>query len=204
MSCPNALDETYERVLRGINNSNRDHAHRLLQCLTAAVRSLRVEELAEVLAIDFDAARHGGIAKIKPNWRWADQYQAVLSICHSLVAIVYEGSSQVVQFSHFSVKEFLTSDRLARSSGEISRYHIPLSPTHTVFAQACLGVLLRPGRKSHVVRRFGDSACQIRRTVLGGPCLLRGRFITHTGCDGIFIRCGQATLGSMAPCLRHR
>jgi hypothetical protein len=48
-----------------------------------------------------------------------------------------------VQFSHFSVKEFLTSDRLARSSGEISRYHIPLSPAHTVFAQACLGVLLR-------------------------------------------------------------
>jgi len=48
-----------------------------------------------------------------------------------------------VQFSHFSVKEFLTSDRLARSSGEISRYHIPLSPAHTIFAQACLGVLLR-------------------------------------------------------------
>ena len=140
---PESLDETYERVLKSINKSSRDHAHRLLQCLTVAVRPLRVEELAEVLAIDFDAARHEGIAKIKPDWRWADQHQAILSTCHSLVAIVGDGGSQVVQFSHFSVKEFLTSDRLARSSGEISRYHIPLSPAHTVFAQACLCVLLR-------------------------------------------------------------
>ena len=140
---PESLDDTYERVLKSINKSSRDHAHRLLQCLTVAVRPLRVEELAEVLAIDFDAARHGGIAKIKPDWRWADQQQAILSTCHSLVTIVGDGGSQVVQFSHFSVKEFLTSDRLARSSGEISRYHIPLSPAHTVFAQACVGVLLR-------------------------------------------------------------
>jgi hypothetical protein len=47
----------------------------------------------------------------------------------------------VVQFSHFSVKEYLTSDRLARSSGDVSRYHIVLEPAHTIFAQACLGVL---------------------------------------------------------------
>jgi hypothetical protein len=48
-----------------------------------------------------------------------------------------------VQFSHFSVKEYLTSDRLARSSGDVSRYHILLEPAHTILAQACLGVLLR-------------------------------------------------------------
>jgi ankyrin repeat protein len=49
----------------------------------------------------------------------------------------------VVQFSHFSVKEYLTSDRLARSSVDVSRYHIVLEPAHTILAQACLGVLLR-------------------------------------------------------------
>jgi hypothetical protein len=43
-----------------------------------------------------------------------------------------------VQFSHFSVKEFLTSTRLAASD-----YHIYLAPAHTTLAQACLGVLLR-------------------------------------------------------------
>ena len=140
---PESLDETYERVLRSINKANRDHARRLLQCITAAVRPLRVEELAEVLAVDFDATRNGGIPNFKPDWRWSDQHQAVLSTCSSLIAIVDNGKSQVVQFSHFSVKEYLTSDRLACSSGDVSRYHILLSPAHTILAQACLGVLLR-------------------------------------------------------------
>ena len=140
---PETLDETYERVLREINKTNREHAHRLLHCLTVAMRPLRVEELAEVLAVDFDALRQGGIPKLNPYWRWPDQHQAVLSTCSSLIAIVDDGDFQVVQFSHFSVKEFLTSDRLARSSEDVSRYHILLEPTHTLIAQACLGVLLR-------------------------------------------------------------
>jgi ankyrin repeat protein len=48
-----------------------------------------------------------------------------------------------VQFSHFSVKEFLTSPRLATASGEVSNYHIDSEPAHTVLAQACLGILLQ-------------------------------------------------------------
>jgi ankyrin repeat protein len=140
---PETLDETYERVLREINKANRDHARRLLQCLTVALRPLRVEELAEILAIDFDAPTQGGIPQLNPKWRWADQHQAVLSTCSSLIAIVDDGPSKVVQFSHFSVKEYLTSDRLARSSGDVSRYHIVLEPAHTILSQACLGVLLR-------------------------------------------------------------
>jgi ankyrin repeat protein len=140
---PDTLDETYERVLRDINKANREHARRLLQCLTVALRPLRVEELAEVLAIDFNAPAHGGIPQLNPNWRWADHHQAVLSTCSSLIAIVDDGDFQVVQFSHFSVKEYLTSDRLACSSGDVSRYHVLLEPAHTILAQACLGVLLR-------------------------------------------------------------
>ena len=140
---PETLDETYERVLREITKANREHARRLLQCLAVALRPLRVEELAEVLAIDFNAASHGGIPKLNPNWRWADHHQAVLSTCSSLIAIVDDGGSKVVQFSHYSVKEYLTSDRLARSSVDVSLYHIVLEPAHTILAQACLGVLLR-------------------------------------------------------------
>jgi ankyrin repeat protein len=140
---PETLDETYERVLREIHKTNRDHALRLLQCLTVAIRPLRVKELAEILAVDFDATRRDGIPKLNPDWRWEDQHKAVLSTCSSLITIVDEDGSQVVQFSHFSVKEFLTSERLAISSGDISRYHIDLEAAHTILAQACLGVLLR-------------------------------------------------------------
>jgi hypothetical protein len=91
---PETLDETYERVLREINKANREHARRLLQCLTVAFGPLRVEELAEVLAIDFDAPAHGGIPQLNPNWRWADHHQAVLSTCSSLIAIVDDGDSK--------------------------------------------------------------------------------------------------------------
>jgi ankyrin repeat protein len=140
---PETLDETYERILRDINKANRGHAHRLLQCLTVAIRPLRVAELAEILAVDFGTAACGGTSKLNTDWRWADQQQAVLSTCSSLISIVDEDGSQVVQFSHFSVKEFLTSSRLASSSANVSRFHILLEPAHTILAKACLSVLLR-------------------------------------------------------------
>jgi ankyrin repeat protein len=138
---PESLDETYERVLREIKKPNRDHAQRLLQCLVVAIRSLRVEELAEILAVDFDDAE--GVPKLNPRWRWEDQEQAHLSSCSSLIAIVGTGHSRVVQFSHFSVKEFLTSARLATSSQDLSRYHVVLEPAHTILAQACMSALLQ-------------------------------------------------------------
>jgi hypothetical protein len=138
---PESLDETYERILKEIKKPNRDHARRLLQCLVVAIRPLRVEELAEVLAIDFEDAE--GIPKLNPSWRWEDQEQAVLSSCSSLITIVDTGDSRVVQFSHFSVKEFLTSARLTTSSQDVSRYHIVPEPAHAILAQACLSILLR-------------------------------------------------------------
>ena len=140
---PESLDETYERILRGINKAQREDARRLLQCLTVAARPLRVEELAELLAFDFQATSERGIPTLKENWRWKDQEGAVLSTCSSLIAIVRNGDSRVVQFSHFSVKEYLTSPRLARSRGDVSWFHIDLNAAHTILAQACLGTLLQ-------------------------------------------------------------
>jgi hypothetical protein len=138
---PESLDETYERILKEIKKPNRDHARRLLQCLVVAIRPLRVEELAEVLVVDFDNA--DGIPKLNPNWRWEDEEQALLASCSSLIAIVESDKSRVVQFSHFSVREFLTSTRLATSSGDVLRYHIALEPAHTILGQACMSILLR-------------------------------------------------------------
>jgi hypothetical protein len=137
---PESLDETYERVLREIKKPNRDHARRLLECLVAAIRPLRVEELAEVLAIDFNAE---GVPELNASWRWEDQERALLTSCSSLIAIVDTGPSRVVQFSHFSVKEYLTSERLATSSQDISRYHITFETAHTNLAQVCVSILLQ-------------------------------------------------------------
>ena len=139
---PATLDDTYARLLKEIGKTNEFYALRLLQCLTVAKRPLYVEELAEILALDFGSEE--GLPELKENWRSKDQQDAVLSMCSSLIAIVPDGHyCHVVQFSHFSVKEFLTSDRLATSKLDISHLHILPEPAHTIVAKACLGILLR-------------------------------------------------------------
>ena len=138
---PESLDETYERILKEIKKPNRALAQRVLQCLVVAIRPLRVAELAEVLTVDFGDPE--GIPRPNADWRWEDQEQALLIACSSLIVIVGTGDSRVVQFSHFSVKEFLTSSRLSTASGEVSAYRIDLENAHTILAQACLGVLLQ-------------------------------------------------------------
>ena len=107
-----------------------------------AIYPLRVKELAEVLAMKFTGM--GGVPILVEDLRWGDQEQAVLSTCSSLITVIEDMDSWVVQFSHFSVKEFLTLDRLATSMVDASRYHhISLDAAHIIMAQACLAVLLR-------------------------------------------------------------
>jgi hypothetical protein len=138
---PTTLDETYERALQGVPKEKRQHAHHLFQCLVVAIRPLRVEELAELFAIEFDL--HAG-PNLKEDWRPENPEDAVLSACSTLITVIENKDSKIVQFSHFSVREFLTSDRLRTSEiGNIRHYHIPLDAAHTILARACLTVLLQ-------------------------------------------------------------
>jgi hypothetical protein len=131
------LDETYERTLLDIDEEKWEFAHRLLQCVTMASRPLRVEELGEFLAFNFDAK---GRPIFEEDWRPEDAASAILSTCSSMISVIEAGERRVVQFSHFSVKEFLTSTRIER--GQLSRFYVPLEPSHTIVAQACLFILL--------------------------------------------------------------
>jgi ankyrin repeat protein len=138
---PTTLDETYERALQGIPKEKRQHAHHLFQCLVVAIRPLRVEELAELFAIEFD--QDSG-PSLNEGWRPENPEIALLSACSTLIAVIENNGSKIVQFSHFSVKEYLTSGRLRTSEiGNVRYYHIPLDAAHTVLAQACITVLLQ-------------------------------------------------------------
>ena len=152
--------------------------------MVAAIRPLRVEELAEVFAIEFGA---NNVPNLVVDWRPGYPEEAVLSTCSTFITIidgdvrVNDEGSKFVQFSHFSVKEFLTSDRLQVSKvGNIQQYHIHLEQAHTILARACVAVLLQVDEKQderpfgalplgsyameHWVRhaRFGDVASQIQ------------------------------------------
>ena len=128
--------------MQGIPKEKRQHAHHLFQCLIAAIRPLRVEELAEIFTIKFDTT--DSVPSLMEGWRPECPEEAVLSTCSTLIAVIEGEGSTIVQFSHFSVKEFLTSDRLWTSDIENIRfYHVPLGAAHTILAQACLTVLLQ-------------------------------------------------------------
>ena len=138
---PTSLDDTYERALQGIPKEKRQHAHRLFQCLVVAVRPLHAEELAEIFAVDFD---QGATCGFKEGWRPENPEEAVLSTCSTLITVIEDESSKIVQFSHFSVKEFLTSDRLRTSEdGSIRGHHISLDSANVLLTRACLAVLMQ-------------------------------------------------------------
>ena len=137
---PETLDETYEQTLLGIEKEKRKYAKRLFQSISVSIRPLYVEELADILAIQFDATVG---PSFNEDLRPLDAEEAVLSACSSLVTIVNREGHQVVQFSHFSVQEFLTTDRLAAADERLSCYHILPEPAHTLLAHASLSILLR-------------------------------------------------------------
>ena len=70
------LDETYGRSLLGIDEEKREYAQGLFQCLTVSIRPLRVEELAEVLAVRFNGT---SIPTFDPAWRPESAEEAVMS-----------------------------------------------------------------------------------------------------------------------------
>ena len=141
---PKTLDETYSRTLLGIDEEKREYAQRLLRCLAVCIRPLRVEELAEVLAIWFDKTN---LPTFNATWRPERAEEAVIFTCSSLISIVDRKGSRIVQFSHFSVKEYLTSERLATAEDRLSYYHILPEPAHTILAHASLSVLLQLDHK---------------------------------------------------------
>ncbi len=154
---PKTLDETYERILMEIDEEKQAYANRLFQCLAISIRSLRVEELAEIFAVLPDAESTQGFDM---GWRPEDPEAFILSACSTLVSIVDVWGKKVVQFSHFSVREYLTSDRIANSS-LVSPFHILPQLAHTLLARACLTVLLQldnsidgTGMKSFPLARY--------------------------------------------------
>ena len=176
---PRTLDETYERILLGIDEEKQEYAIRLFRCLAFSRRPLRIKELAEVFAVELDV---GAIPRLNVNLRPEDADEAVLSACSTLVSInkpggstIYDDDFRVVQFSHYSVKEFLTSKRLAKSErGDLSQYHISPEAAHTVLAQTCISSLLQLDNSIRDIAHCFPLAEYAART-----------WFHHARCDGV-------------------
>jgi len=114
--------------------------HCIFQWIMVSSWPLGVEEVAEVFAINFDEEM-SGIPKFELSWQDPNAKKAVLSACSTLVTTVEDWQSRkIVHFSHFSVKEYLTSDRI-QNAEHVSRFHIHPKPAHTLLAKSCLSIL---------------------------------------------------------------
>ena len=130
-SLPKTLDDTYERILLGIDESWRDDVYRVLQWLCFALRDITLSEVVDALAVtSVDGPR------FDPDERYADP-RDILTRCSSLVTATY---GDVLRLAHFSVKEYLVSDHLR--SGRARLYAIIESNAHETIAQTCLAYLL--------------------------------------------------------------
>jgi len=154
-SLPKTLDGTYARILCGIDEAYLVDARKILTWLAYSVRPLRLEEIAEVVAIDLDSSH-----KFDPKRRLLDS-RDLLFICSSLVTIVSstvkdgQSSSQVsvieeLRLSHSSVKEYLISDRIQK--GPACWFYMTESGANDCIANMSLAYLLQfdqPDRLNH-------------------------------------------------------
>jgi ankyrin repeat protein len=174
---PDTLDETYARILLRVAEENWEHTYHVFHALMVATRPLTMEELCLVLAIDF-------IADVTPKyeeiWRSDEPEDNLITVCSTLLSFIDVDGSRLAQLSHYSVMEFLTSERILKLETKVARYRMYEEPAHVTIAQMCLAVLLHldEGTDKYAVKeipmihyaaenwvyhtRFGNVATEIR------------------------------------------
>ena len=142
---PKTLDETYERVLSKIPDDYVEDVRRVLQCLICGFEPLDIKEIAEIVAID----------TAEPYYHPEDRYSTpreLLSVCSGLVSTRTskrrgglfaspDFEIEELRLAHFSVKEYLVSDRV--SLGPASRYKLDEVLCHGAMADLCISYLLQ-------------------------------------------------------------
>lgn len=139
-SLPATLDETYAQILWGIPERYSLQVLRILQWLVHSKRPLRPEEIAEVIAADVDEDSHLSLDGPLSDLR------AILSMLPNLVTTKLvtndDGRTEEhVQLAHFSVQEYLVSDRIRE--GPVKQYSIQEERANTSIAETCLAYLLQ-------------------------------------------------------------
>ncbi|KAI3546751.1 pfs domain-containing protein [Colletotrichum abscissum] len=139
-SLPTTLDETYARILDRIPAVHQQKAWRILQFLLHSEDPLRLEEAVDIIAVSPEAKKHN--PRFNPASRPDKDDFSIY--CPSLVVSVTRtvGSKgktvQTLQLAHFSVKEYLLSDRMETKFPRAFEERIAKS----VMARVCLAYLL--------------------------------------------------------------
>ena len=131
-SLPKTLDETYERILQRIPENRSSDALRILQWLIFSARPLRVEEVAELLVSNPDMKNCEFNVERRPF-----NPKDIVTYCGSLVTVQgSSGAQETLRLAHFSVQEFLVSDRIIAS--RCAYYSVVRQSANILIARTCL------------------------------------------------------------------
>ncbi|KAJ5520152.1 NACHT nucleoside triphosphatase [Penicillium fimorum] len=142
-SLPRDLDEAYERILCSIDEGYIEEVRLLLTLLCVSDRPVTMEQLIDALTIDVGASE----LQLDRDGRSFSEND-VLDICLGLIetAVIEDEYSEetttIVRIAHFSVQEYLESDRISQQ--DAAKFRIQKETTHTKLAQICLVYLLDP------------------------------------------------------------
>ncbi|KAJ5936936.1 hypothetical protein N7466_003386 [Penicillium verhagenii] len=152
---PRDLDETYERMLCSISDEYVDDVRRVLTLLCFSARPLTIDELIHAHAVDLNEPAH-----LDRDGRSYEQ-DGLIDICLGLVEVVSmenddEETILAARIAHFSVQEYLQSDRIIQQRSRI--FAMQSAPANTEIAHLCL-VYLQDPTLSEVAfdgNRFGN------------------------------------------------
>ena len=133
------MDDTYDRILQRIPVEHKTEAQIIFNLLAFSTRPITLGEAAEAAAIDLER----GIFDSQDRLR---DPSSILEICSSLVTLAPTGrrfaeddSSKELRFAHFSVKEYLQSDRVSQKGIQIV---VREDSAHQQLSRLCLIYLL--------------------------------------------------------------
>ena len=135
---------TYGRIMQRIPNENWEHAHRMFQFLAVCVRPLLVDELSEILTIDYDRG-DDVTPKYEAIWHPETPDKDIFTVCRHTVKIDEINETQIVKFVHVSVPEWLFSNEILmvpESLDRVPRYQINVKDSHYVAALTCIAPIL--------------------------------------------------------------
>jgi len=143
LTLPQSLEETYDRILDTIGDTYKSDVRVILQWLTLSKRPMRLEEVAEIVAFDETCTA------FDVNRRLLNPLE-VLTMCSSLLVAnetyfydyEYKDTKVLItelRLAHFTVKDYLLSERLQQSRN--SYYRIEEKTSSLQIAKSCLTYL---------------------------------------------------------------
>lgn len=129
---PAGLDDTYDRILRSINEEDHNHVLRMLHLLVGSERQLSSGELAEAIALNPEKDR------LDPDERLILP-EEIFELCGSLIRIEED---QTIVLAQFSVKEYLLSDRLAGKDYRLAKFALQADYSNRYVTMSILSYVL--------------------------------------------------------------